>query len=99
VRGGRACRELGQAEARDAEGRAGVARDTAGEIVRRATRSADDDQFNGWRTAGEKGAGGVEPGGRGGRGDDAQVLLLPDAMPDTGLPRLCRGSQKVELRS
>jgi hypothetical protein len=93
VRGGGPGRKLGQAETRDAERRTGMSGDAAREVIGRAARGADDDQFSGGRTAGEKGAGGFEADGRGGRGDDAQVLLLPDAMPDTGVPRLRRGSQ------
>jgi tetratricopeptide (TPR) repeat protein len=64
-------RELGQAEPREPERRAPIARNLAHEVVRRATRRADDEGFGGdWKLL-KKEARGCEPCRRGCGRDDS----------------------------
>src|SRR5262249_93596 len=75
--------QLGEAEPRQAERRAGVARDRAREIVGRAARGTDNETLGGRRPSAQERARGIEPAGGRPRNDDAHVGLLPDAMPET----------------
>ncbi len=101
-RDGHARRQLREAEPRQAERRASGGRDRANEVVRRASRGADDDRFSRGRKLFEKRARRREPGGRRCGGDNAKhesVDFLPDAVPDTRatrrLPRLQANNLQV----
>src|SRR5262249_27982491 len=69
VRRRRSRRELDEAEAREPESGAGITRERAREIVRRAARRADDDEFGCRGSSGAERARRGEPR-RGGRGGD-----------------------------